>query len=108
MPRRAPSHLSPATRRWWVKTAEQWQLEEHHLKLLTLAGEAYDRGREARAVVEREGSYFVDRFKQPRAHPALAVERDSRLSFARLLRELDLDVDPPAAPSRPAQLRRYA
>ena len=38
-------------------------------------------------------------------HPAVRIETDSRLAFARLLRELDLDVDPPAEAKRPPALR---
>jgi hypothetical protein len=32
-----------------------------------------------------------------RIHPAAGVERDSCIGFARLLRELDLDVEPPSS-----------
>jgi phage terminase small subunit len=104
---RAPGHLRPATRRWWREVVNAYVLESHHLRLLTLAAEAWDRCAEARAAVQEQGAYHVDKNGTPRPHPGLNVERDSAIRFARLLRELDLDIDPPAAPKRPPQLRRY-
>lgn len=50
-------------------------------------------------VADREGPTFVDDRKNVRAHPAIAIERDARVGFARLVRELDLDTEPPT-PSR--------
>jgi hypothetical protein len=77
----------------------EWELEEHHVKLLTLAAEALDRAEEARELLARAGTFYRDRFGQPKPHPAVAVERDARVAFARLPRELDLDtVAPPEAP----------
>lgn len=99
--RRAPAHLRPETRAWWRTVVADYSLEEHHERLLTLACEALDRGFEAREVLAREGAYFTDRFGQRRGHPALAVERDSRLAFARVLRELDLDGEPLPDPRMP-------
>jgi phage terminase small subunit len=77
-----------------------YELEPHHFRLLTLLGETWDRGQQARRALRRHGITFVDRFGQPRARPEVAVERDCKVVFARLLRELALDVDAPAE-SRP-------
>lgn len=98
----APEHLRAATREWWASVVRDFDLEEHHVRLLTLAAEAYDRCEEARETLAREGAYFSDRFGAPRAHPAVAVERDSRIAFARLMRELDLE----GAPLPDPRLRR--
>jgi phage terminase small subunit len=68
----------------------EFELEEHHERLLTAAGEAWDRAQEARTVIEAEGAFYVNRFSEPRAHPAVNVERDARAQFTRIVRELDL------------------
>ena len=104
---RAPKHLCPKTRRWWSSVVNEWQLEDHHKKLLTLAAESWDRIAEAQEQITIDGVYIKDRFGQLKPHPALAVERQEKICFARLLRELDLDVDPPPESRRPAKLRRY-
>jgi P27 family predicted phage terminase small subunit len=92
---KAPSHLRAATRRWFNEIAETFELETHHLKLLTLAAESWDRCQEARAILDREGLTFKDRYGSPRSRPEISVERDSRLAFARLIRELGFDVATP-------------
>ena len=85
-------------------------MEPHHIKLLTLAAEAWDRCQEAREILAEEGLTYEDRFHQPRARPEVAVERDSRIAFARLLRELALDVESPGSVGRPPGIggRKYA
>jgi P27 family predicted phage terminase small subunit len=100
----APEHLKPDTREWWHNVVNTYELDEHHLKLLTLAGEAWDRGQQAREILEREGLTYLDRFEQPKSRPEVAIERDSRIAFARMLRELALDVEPPAERKRPPHL----
>jgi hypothetical protein len=47
---------------------------------------------------------YVDRFQQPRARPEISIERDSRIAFARLVRELALDLAPPDEPGRPPRV----
>ncbi len=100
----APVHLRAATRKWFADVLDDFELDEHHIRLLTLAAESWDRGEMARESIAEHGMTFVDRFGSPRARPEVAIERDSRIAFARLLRELDLDVDLPAD-TRPPALR---
>lgn len=102
---RPPKHLKLKTRKWFAHVCESYVLEEHHLRLLTLAAEAWDRCEQAREVLGREGLTYMDRFDAPRARPELAVERDSRTAFARLVRELDLDTEATPDKPRPPALR---
>ena len=73
--------------------------------LLTLAGESWDRGQEARQQVACEGLTVETRDGGKKLHPCVRIETDCRLAFARLIRELDLDLEPPQAASRPPALR---
>jgi phage terminase small subunit len=101
---KAPAHLQPATRAWFSHVVQDYVLELHHLRLLQLCAEAWDRCAQSREVLDREGLTFIDRWGCPRARPEVSVERDSRIAFARLLRELDLDIEPPPQPGRPPAL----
>lgn len=98
----APSHLSPESKTWWKAVLADFDLEAHHLKLLRLACEAYDRTQTARQAIDRDGITVTSDTGAIKAHPAIAIERDSRLAFARLLRELDLDTTGPDTPRPPA------
>jgi phage terminase small subunit len=104
-PPKAPEHLRPATKHWWQEVVREYELGSHHLRLLELACSAFDRAEQARAQIAKDGAYVPGRYGL-RSHPAIAVERDARLSFARLLRELDLDAEAPAD-RRPPALKRY-
>lgn|SRR5690606_16453709 len=104
---RPPGHLRAATRRWFSAVVSDYDLDPHHVRLLTLAAEAWDRGQQAREVIDRDGMTFSDRFGQPKARPEIAIERDSRIGFARLIRELGLDVEPPPEAPRMARTRDY-
>jgi len=97
-----PKHLRIETRRWWLSVVEDYELEPHHVRLLTMAAEAWDRAVEAREAIAKSGAYMPNRFGEVRPHPALGVERDSRIAFARLVRELALDVNEPGDPRPPS------
>jgi phage terminase small subunit len=92
----APPHLSPEAAQWWRDAVGTYVLKPHHLKLLRAACEAMDRMEGARVVIANEGMTVPTR-NGVKAHPLLAVERDARLGLARLIRELDLDTEPPAS-----------
>ncbi len=93
MSKGAPSHLSAASRSWWSEVKAAYDLDRHHERLLVAACEAWDRHAQARRLLARHGLTFTDRFGQPHARPEVAIERDSRLAFARLVRDLNLDAE---------------
>jgi P27 family predicted phage terminase small subunit len=99
-----PKHLRKDTAAWWSSVVEAFELDSHHLRLLTKACESWDRSEQARELIAIHGLTFQDRFGSPRARPECAIERDSRLAFARMIREIGLDVSPPSE-SRPRILR---
>ena len=94
-----PPHLRPATQKWWRSVLSDFDLEDHHLRLLHLAAEAWDQAQLAREVLDQDGQTFTDRFGQPKERPEVGILQNARIAFARLLRELALDgVDAPEAP----------
>jgi phage terminase small subunit len=87
-----PEHLSAESAAWFSKVVEEYPLEEHHLRLLQLACEAWDRGQQARLAAQRS-PVMKDRFGQFKPNPAVAIEAAARRDFAMLLRELRLEDD---------------
>src|SRR5688572_26321777 len=88
---KAPAHLQPATKKWWRQVVADFGFDDHHFRLLQLACEAWDAAQQARAAIAREGQTYTDRFGAPRLRPEVNIERDARIGFARLVRELGLD-----------------
>ena len=77
-----------------------WDLDPTGLRLLVAAGESWDEKKLARRAIKEEGQLVTDRFGQRRPHPAIQIQRDARLSFARLCRELGLSEEPDSRPPR--------
>ena len=88
-----PDHLSEESAAWWHQAVQDFDFEPHHLRLLQAACEALDRAQAAREQVANTGLTFVDPGGSIKANPAVAIERDARTLFARLVRELNLDGD---------------
>src|SRR6476660_3520999 len=74
-----PAHLAEPTKRWWRETVTEFGMEAHHVRLLTLAAQAWDRGEQAREALARHGLTFEDEKGMVRARPEIAIERDSRI-----------------------------
>jgi len=98
-----PKHLSKESLEWSQRIFETYELELHHVKLLTSAAECLDRIAECRTAIKRDGVFFKDRFQNIKPHPALQEERNHRIAFAKLVRELNLSEEP--AESRPPYLK---
>ena len=104
-PRRvAPRHLSPMARRFWHKVMADFLLEEHQVRLLDLACECLDTGEKARQILAEEGLVIEGHLKRKVLNPAYAAERDAKITFARLLRELALEPEPEEAFFRPPRI----
>ena len=86
-----PEHLSPAMRDWWDLVVFEIDLEPHRLRLLQLAAEAWDRVHQARQALAEHGLTYLSKDGDPRPRPEVAIERDARIAFARLVRDLGLD-----------------
>lgn len=97
-----PDHLADPTRHWFNEVVDAFELEPHHVRLLILAAESWDRHVQARKAIDRHGLTYEDANGLPKTRPEVAIERDSRLHFARMLRELSLDaIEPPETPRPP-------
>ncbi|MGX1786132.1 P27 family phage terminase small subunit [Bosea sp. NPDC055332] len=102
-----PKHLRKDTQAWIKSLISEFELEEHHFKLLVSAAESWDRICAAREVIDAQGMTYTDRFGQPKARPEIAIERDNKVVFARLLRELALDGDDSPEAPRMARTADY-
>ena len=104
----APKGLEASTKRWFIDTCERWELEPHHLRLLAIAARAWDEAEQASALMRKDGLLITMPSGATRPHPAARMANEARAMFARALRELDLDLNPPAEAKRPSPLRSIA
>ncbi len=93
-PRKLTAKLSKSSKRFFNKIVNEYELESHHLQILLQAAECLDLIEESRKMIKKDGAYILDRFQNLRPHPGLKVLAQEKITFARLLRELNLDVEP--------------
>jgi len=90
---RAPAHLSKAARKWWSGVMADYLIEDHMIPTVTCAAQAFDRMEQARVILVKDG-LTVDCRDGKKTHPAVGIERDSRLAYLRAVRELCLSDAP--------------
>ena len=94
-PPKAPKGLSREAARLWRELVSEYGIDDVAGRLiLATALESFDRMRAAQAILENAGEVINDRFGQEKAHPAVAIERDSRVSMLAALKHLSLDLEP--------------
>jgi phage terminase small subunit len=101
-PTATPTALSKNSQTWSKTMARQHDIVEgHRLSLLHLAARCLDTMEEARKQIAR-GGLTVPSQQGIKSHPAVAVERDARAAFARLIKQLKLDKEVKRPVGRPA------
>jgi P27 family predicted phage terminase small subunit len=100
-----PKHLRAATRKWFSAVVADYAMEAHHVRILTLACESWDRAAQAREALAEHGLVFTDRYGCPHPRPEAAIERNSMVTYLRAVRELGLEVEQPTETPRPPALR---
>lgn len=100
-PKAPPKKLSAEAKRLWREIVSEYRIDDASgLLILQTALEAFDRMRQAQAIIKKEGASFRDRFEQIKSHPMLIVERDSRSQMLQALKGLNLDIEPLSNPRR--------
>lgn len=88
----APDRLSTEAQQLWDRIMADYQIADQAGQLVLQAGlEAFDRLRQAQALLEADGLIVTDRYGQRKAHPATAIERDCRSAVLAAFRLLKLE-----------------
>jgi len=101
---KVPEHLKEEGSLFWDGVLSDYDLEEkHHLKLLEKSCECLDGIAQDQRHQRKHGCYIKDRFGQWKENPSRQSERNLKVLFARLMRELGLDLEPPKE-NRPPEI----
>jgi len=95
MEKQIPKHLKGEPLEFYKSVVADFEIEPHHQKLLTMACDCLQRVIDARADIAKSGATFKDRYGQLKQSPSCKIEVDNKILFARLIREMQLDVDEP-------------
>ena len=90
-----PAGLSKPAQGWWKRLRDEYGIADVAGELLLeTALRCFDRAEQARKAIDVDGPVSLDSRGRPKAHPAAAIERDSRSGMLAALRALNLDLEP--------------
>jgi phage terminase small subunit len=92
---KTPQGLKAQGAEFWDKVLSEFVLEKaHDLERLSLASKCLDELAADEATVAADGRFFTNtKTGQIREHPAAKAIRENKVLFARLVRELGLDLE---------------
>ena len=86
--------LSPEARRLHQRLTKEWSITDAAGELTMLvACQALDRLRQAQSIIAKEGVISMDRFNQPKPHPATQIEKEARAGLLMALKHMNLDLE---------------
>ena len=91
--KKAPNYLSKTSRRFVNAILKEYELEIHHEKLLIQSAECLDRIEQAKAEILRDGLTVPTKDGGIKSHPCVNIEKDNKILFVRIIRELGFDVE---------------
>lgn len=83
-----PDFLGKSGRKWVKNIAKRLEIKPEQEESLYQAAHCLDRIQEARDIIDKEGIVAVDRFGQPKTHPATIVEKDNKALFSRMVKDV--------------------
>jgi len=88
MTEKLPEYIGEEGRKWLKIVLKSINIKPELMEGIYQAAHCLDRIKEARDIIDKETVIAVDRFMQPKQHPATLVERDNKTLFARIVRDI--------------------
>lgn len=98
---RANSTWRPEVKRFWYDVLNEFEIEPSLLTILKTSANALQRLLDAQEIINEQGLTFTTNSGNIKKHPAIEIEKVSRIGFLQSFKALGLDYMPDI-PTRPA------
>jgi hypothetical protein len=85
-----PEFLGETGRKWAERVVKSFKFSDHEIEAVWQAAGCLDRITEAQKGIAENGAVVENRHHELKANPSVALERDNKILFCRLCRELNL------------------